>query len=296
MTMPQETYLITGAGSGLGKGVALKLAAKGFDVIAGVETLSDVALLEQEAQDKKLTLRVEKLDITDSADRERAWTWEPDVLINNAGVSYGGAMTDIPEAFLREQFEVNVFGTIFLTQGIARQMAKKRSGKIIFVSSLHGIMADPFSGPYCGSKYALEAFGEAMAQELQEFNIEVQMINPGPYLTGFNDREYETWKRWNDDPTQRLFDYENLAFPYEQLDPEKAIKDMVKFITKSNDFRNITPKALKIMAKKRQSDLWKRKSDADLGHRHPLIRKSNEIEPATTPTEGIIDKIKDTFS
>lgn len=292
--MKEKTYLITGAGSGLGKGVAFGLADQGETVIATVETLSEVSALILDAEKKGLSLQVEKLDITDRADRERFIDRDIDVLVNNAGISLGGAMLDIPENILREQFEVNVFGTIFLTQIIGRQMAKRRSGKIIFVSSVHGLMADPFSGPYCGSKYALEAFGESMAKELQEFNIQVQVINPGPFLTGFNDREYEAWKRWDNDPADRLFDYENLAFPYEQLNPKKAIKDMIKIISgKSDNYRNVTPKALAVLAKKRQKELWNRKCDEDLGQRHEMIEKSLKIDPATKPIEGVINRIKD---
>ena len=290
--MKQEIYLITGAGSGLGKGVAFGLAKQGEHVIAAVETLSDVSALKLE--EEKLTIEIEKLDITDPADRERFADRDIDVLVNNAGISLGGAIVDVPEHMLREQFEVNVFGTILLTQVIARQMAKRRSGKIIFVSSVHGLMADPFSGPYCGSKFALEAFAEAMAKEMQEFNMVVQVINPGPFLTGFNDREYEAYKRWKDDPAQRLFDYEKLSFPYEQLDPEKAVKDMIKIISgKSSDYRNCIPKAIAVLAKKRQKELWDRQIDEDLGRRHELIERSLEIDPATKPVEGIINRIKD---
>lgn len=192
--MVQETYLITGAGTGFGKGIALGLAEQGKKVIAGVETMSEVSALVKEAKEKEIEIQVEKLDVTDPADRERAWTWDVDVLLNNAGISEGGSLVDIPEERLRNQFEVNVFGPILLTQKIAKAMVKKQRGKIVFMSSVSGLMADPLSGPYGGSKFTLEAFAESLSKELQEFNVQVSTINPGSYLTGFNDREFEAWR------------------------------------------------------------------------------------------------------
>lgn len=292
--MEPEVFLITGAGTGFGKGIALGLAEQGKRVIAGVETLSEVSALGKEAEEMKLDLRVEKLDITDPADRERASDWEVEVLLNNAGISEGGSLIDIPEERLRNQFEINVFGTILLTQKIARGMVKKGRGRIIFMSSVSGLMADPLSGPYGGSKFALEGFAESLSKELQEFGVQVATINPGPYLTGFNDREFETWRMWQDNPTERLYDYEELAFPYEQFDPEKAVKEALKVVTgETTDYRNVIPKAMSAMVKKRQKELWDRKTDDELGERHPIVQKSMDIEPATSPVEGIVNKIKD---
>lgn len=292
--MVQETYLITGAGTGFGKGIAFGLAELGKKVIAGVETMSEVSALEKEADEKKLKLQIEKLDVTSPEDRERAWSWDIDVLLNNAGISEGGSLVDIPEKHLRNQFEVNVFGPMLLTQQIAKSMIKKQRGKIIFMSSVSGLMADPLSGPYGGSKFTLEAFAESLSKELQEFNVEVATINPGPFLTGFNDREFEAWKRWQDNPAERIFDYEKLAFPYEQFDPEPVIKASIKVLTgDENNYRNVIPKAMVSMIKKRQKELWDRKTDESLGERHELVQKSFDIEPGTTAVEGIVNKVKD---
>lgn len=294
--METDTYLITGAGTGFGKEIAFQLAEAGHQVIATVEIMSQVSALSQEADERGLTLRIEKLDVTDPADREKAWEWDVDVLLNNAGISEGGAVADIPEDHLRRQFEVNVFGPVLLTQRLAKKMIQNGHGRIVFISSVSGLMADPLSGPYGASKFAIEGFAESLAKELQGFNVEVAVINPGPYLTGFNDREFEQWKNWQDDPAQRLFDYDQLAFPYEQFDPQAVIKPTIKVLTgEKKDYRTVIPKAMVALVKKRQDELWNRKTDDELGHRHDLIEKSLEIEPATTPTKGIINKIKEKF-
>jgi NAD(P)-dependent dehydrogenase (short-subunit alcohol dehydrogenase family) len=79
-----------------------------------------------------------------------------------------------------------------------------------------------FTGIYAASKHAVEAIAETMKLELQEFGIEVATVNPGPFLTGFNDRMFQTHEGWEDDPSQRLFDYSKLAFPRAQYDPRRC--------------------------------------------------------------------------
>jgi Dehydrogenases with different specificities (related to short-chain alcohol dehydrogenases) len=101
---------------------------------------------------------------------------------------------------------------MLFTQEFARKMVHKRKGRIVFISSISGLMVNPFSGPYSSSKFAIEGIASTLSQELKEFGIEVATVNPGPYLTGFNDREFNTWKTWDDDLSKRIFNYENLAF------------------------------------------------------------------------------------
>lgn len=292
-----KTYLITGAGSGFGRGIALKMAKDGEKVIAAVHTPAQARELEVFAAKKKLIMRVEILDITNPKDRERAGRWDVDVLLNNAAVSLGGSMADIPEEMLREQYEVNFFGTIFLTQKVVHQMIPKKAGKIVFVSSVHGLMADPISGPYCGTKFAMEASAEALRYELQEYGIEVALINPGPYLTGFNDREYESFARWRDDPSTRLYEYDRMAFPYEQIRSiDAVVKGTIDVMTgKNKDFRTVIPGPIGLYAKSRQRELWRAKSDDDLGKRHPLIQKALEMKPAMSIPQGIRRKLTRPF-
>lgn len=206
-------------------------------------------------------------------------------------------LSDLRDEVIRLINATAIFGTILLTQGYAKQMARRRRGRILIVSSIHGIAADPLVGPYCASKHALEAFGEALAKEMQEFAVQVQMINPGPYLTGFNELEFESWKDWQDDPEGRIFDYSKFAFPYPQFAPEGAIKEMLAIISGKRDkFRNIVPRSMSVVAKKMQKGPWKRSADKDLFIIDSTIMRSKEMEPATKPGEAVIDKLKDIFS
>ena len=150
--MSTEKILITGARTGFGKIFASELARKGHDVIATTETSSQVSALESEIAEEGLTMQIEKLDVTDPNDRENAWDWDIDVLVNNAAIKEGGSLVDIPEDNLQNQFDVNLFGPILLTQGFARQMVERNQGRIVFVSSISGMMVNPFSGPYSALK------------------------------------------------------------------------------------------------------------------------------------------------
>lgn len=153
--MKQKRILVTGAGSGFGREVALRLAARGHRTIAGVRGAGQAADLREEAGRRGVPLRVETLDITVAADRERAWEWDIDVLLNNAGSAEAGASAEIPLELVRALFETNVFANLELTQGFVRRMVEqKRGGKVLFVSSIAGLITGPYTGPYCASKHA----------------------------------------------------------------------------------------------------------------------------------------------
>jgi len=280
--MIMNKVLVTGAGTGFGNEIALRLAAQGFDVIAGVEIIAQVQAVKEQAKSRGVALRVEKLDVTSEDDRQKAWHWDIDVLLNNAGISEGGSMADIPAENLRHQLEVNLVGPVLLTQGIVKKMVAKGKGKIVFMSSVAGLTADPFTGAYSASKHAIEAVAEALGKELQEFGIEVATINPGPFLTGFNDRMFETWTSWKDDATKRLFNYEKMAFPHEQYDPEPVFETTIGVISgEIKTYRNVEPKEIIAQQRAQLDAAWERRVDEQLGERSELVQKAYDIEPET---------------
>lgn len=280
--MDTKIILLTGAGSGIGKLTALVLAKLGHQVIATTENHKQADLLKQDAQALNIPLQVEKLDITNETDRETAWNWDIDILVNNAAIKEGGSLVDIPEENFRRQYEVNVFGTLLFTQGFARKMVERGSGRIVFVSSVSGLMVNPFSGPYSSSKYAVEAIAKTLSQELQGFNVEVATINPGPYLTGFNDREFNTWKTWNDQPSERIFNYEKLAFPFAQEDPVDTVVPAVRAILgKTKKFRNVIPKKLIPAIQLVNAWDWLKRSDCRLGKQNFFVKQAYQRAPAS---------------
>src|SRR2546423_2045709 len=179
-----KTVLITGAGSGFGRGAAIELARRGHKVIAAV--LNERQAADLARAEPKLT--VVKIDITDANDIAKLDQWNVDVFIANAAIGQTGPLSLVPLERLRAVFEVNVFGTFAITQRVAQAMRKKRAGRIIITSSIGGVRAGVGSGPYTMTKHAIQAFGTALRAELKMFGVDVCLINPGPYATGFNDR------------------------------------------------------------------------------------------------------------
>lgn len=275
-----KKVLITGAGTGFGQEVAMRLAEKGFDVIAAVEIYGQVQTLKRQASERGVALQVEKLDVTDDGDRRKALDWDIEILVNNAGIGEGGSTLDIPAPNIRRQFEVNVTGPLLLTQGIAKQMVKRGEGRIIWVSSREGLNVNPFTGLYSASKHALEAIAESMKDELQEFGVEVATMNPGPFLTGFNDRIFDTWESWEDDPADRLYDYSQLAFPRPQFNPEPVNATLTALAAGEIDtYRNLEPESMIEETKELTMAPWDKKTTDGLGTRNDGIQDAFDMEP-----------------
>jgi NAD(P)-dependent dehydrogenase (short-subunit alcohol dehydrogenase family) len=274
--------MMTGTGSGLSNGAAFELARRGHDVIACVENYPQLRALEIQAEEAGLSLQIEKLDVTREGDRDRAAGWDVDILVNGAGIIEGGAIVDLPSDNLRRQLETNVIGPAALTRVVARGMVKRGSGKIVFVSSVVGIITGPFVGAYSASKFAVEAIAQTMATEMQEFGIEVATINPGAFLTGFNDAGFLTPKGWEDDPSARVFDYDKLAFPFEQFRPEDGFESMADAIVAEGGLaRNVITPDLAEEVREASMGAWTRKTNDGLGSRAALVQKAYDIEPET---------------
>jgi NAD(P)-dependent dehydrogenase (short-subunit alcohol dehydrogenase family) len=239
------TVMITGAGSGFGKGAALALAERGHRVIATTESEEQATALRTEAPG----LTVEKLDIT-SDDVAIAADWDIDVLINNAGAGQTGPLADVPLDRVRRLFDVNVFGTLAVTQAVLPRMVAKGSGRIIIMSSISGVLSAPAFGPYSMTKHALEAMGKAMRTELADQGVDVCLINPGPYLTGFNDRMADSmWEWFGSDAVNAaatpLFEMMRDFVKNDQRDPVEVVDRLVELTeAETTEEHNFVPPEL----------------------------------------------------
>jgi len=108
-----------------------------------------------------------------------------DAVVNNAGLGYAGALEDTSVDEARRQFETNLFGVHRVCRAVLPHMRERRAGRIVNMSSLGGLVTVPFQGMYCASKYALEAYTQALRMEVRPFGIQVAMIEPGDFATGF---------------------------------------------------------------------------------------------------------------
>jgi short-subunit dehydrogenase len=235
-----KTVMITGAGSGFGKLASLALADRGHQVIATTETDQQADALRAEAPQ----LTVERVDIT-SDDIARVTAWDIDVLVDNAGAGQTGPMADIPMDRVRRLFEVNVFGTLAVTQQVLKGMVARGSGRVIIMSSIAGVLSAPTFGPYSMTKHALEAMGKAMRGELAPLGIDVTLLNPGPYQTGFNDRMAESMWEWFGDGSlnasaSELFRAVGDMVTSGQMDPNEVAQRIVELteaeVTSENNF------------------------------------------------------------
>lgn len=249
--MKKRTILITGAGSGLGKGSAIGLAKEGHKIIAAVHTWEQMSRFIDDLKDANYKQNIEliKLDVLDPMDCERALKYDIDILVNNVGIGQTGPMAEIPVDLVRDVMETNVFSPLEFSQPFIKKMVKKGKGKVVFVSSVAGLTTSAFLGPYNASKHALEAIVQCLRDELQPFGVTVATINPGPFETGFNDRMYDTYKQWfdEDESFTSLKDIEKAAksMANNQFDPQGMIDKMVEVIPmKEHTFRTVFPESI----------------------------------------------------
>jgi short-subunit dehydrogenase len=190
--------LVTGCKGGIGLDAAQRLAARGHTVYATVHSESAIEAVKTSFGANAVNVTVEKIDITNPADRDKAGKWDVDVLINNAALGDSGPLAEIDIERLKRVLDVNVFSTLELTRAFISKMAEKKRGRIIFVGSMAGLMPTPFLAPYGMSKFALESVAFALRTELKPFGIEVVMVNPGGYNTGFNQKNIGKKYEWLD--------------------------------------------------------------------------------------------------
>lgn len=252
-----QRILITGASSGFGRGAAIELARLGHQVVAAAETWPQVRSLRAEAAEAGVALEVIKLNLLDPIDIAHAGSFDPDVLVLNAGVMEGGSIVDIPMQRVRESFEINVFGHMQLVQAIVPKMVARRSGKVVWTSSMGGILVVPFLGIYCATKHAIEGIAGSMKAELAPYGIKVATVNPGVFGTGFNDTGAESYVQWYNanSAVVPMPDFGDALAS--QADPKEMIDAMVEIIPADQHlYRTMRPLATIDAAKQWQETEW----------------------------------------
>jgi NAD(P)-dependent dehydrogenase (short-subunit alcohol dehydrogenase family) len=192
--MPKQespVWLITGCSTGLGRALARLVIDRGWRAIVTARDKARVEDLVRGAEDRTLALA---LDVTDNGqiDAVVAAAREKfdriDVLVNNAGYGYQSTVEEGEEAEIRAQFDTNVFGLFAITRAVLPAMRAQRSGRIINITSVAGLIGFPGSGYYAASKHAIEGFSDSLRAEVEPLGIGVTCVEPGPFRTDWAGR------------------------------------------------------------------------------------------------------------
>lgn len=195
MTNNKQVWFITGAGRGMGVEFAKAALAKGYQVVATGRNTDKVA----KALGDDENLLIVKLDITNPTDAENAVKLAVDrfgridVLINNAGNFYAGFFEELTPQQIERQITTNLFGPMNVTRAVLPVMRKARSGHIISISSLAGLMGAEGVSAYTASKFGLEGWMESLRFDVSPFGIKTTVVEPGLFRTEFLESETTTW-------------------------------------------------------------------------------------------------------
>jgi short-subunit dehydrogenase len=201
----ESIAIVTGSSTGNGFETSLLLAKNGFHTYATMRNPEKSTRIKEIATNENLPLEVSQLDVTDDKSVANAIDiignrhQRIDVLVNNAGYEHHGAVEELSMDEIRAQFETNFFGAVRVMKAVLPIMRKQRSGTIVNVSSIGGLIGVPLNSAYVGSKFALEGFSESMKYELEGFDIKVILIEPGAVKTNYLDNAKQAQKAMNPD-------------------------------------------------------------------------------------------------
>jgi short-subunit dehydrogenase len=241
----KKNILVTGASSGFGLLIANELYRMGYHVIGTSRTPNKV-----QVPFKMIALDLDSDEsISSLPDRLFKEVGKIDILINNAGFLVTGIAEEIPIELGRKQFETNFWGTIKVTNAILPFLRKQKSGKIITVGSINGLVSFPSTSYYAATKHALEGYFKTLRYELTEFNIKVVMIEPGSFKTNIMENSSTTINRIEDYNRLRAKSEKYADFIVEQgEDPKMVASKVLKVVeTENPKFRNLVGKGLAVL-------------------------------------------------
>lgn len=246
MVILMKKILFTGSRSGI-IGKVIDSISSDYFIYISVHTLSELERVKEKYKDFK-NIKCLKIDVTCMDDLKVLYNLDIDILVSNAAIGESGSIIDMDMDKVRDNFEVNVFGNFSLCQIVLKNMIRKGSGRVIFMSSLAGIIPIPFLGSYCASKASIIKFAECLRMELKILNknIDVCLIEPGLYNTGFNrlmlDKKY-------DDDFAIFFD--------KQIKLIRSSENLVLFLFEKRCLDSIVMKIVKVIKKEKPNFVYR---------------------------------------
>ena len=241
----KKVWLVTGCSKGLGKALVEELIAQGYPV-AGTSR-SKESLEKSIGAESDIFLPL-SMNVKEEADVKNAIALATekfgriDVVVNNAGFTHLATIEEMSDADAREEFDINVFGTLNVIRNVLPQMRAQGSGHIFNVSSLGAYNVGPLSGIYCATKHAVKAISETLAQEVKVFGIHVTDVKPGFMRTEFFGASHKTTAPRRS-PYKHLYD-KNMEFYMGQNgnqagDPKKAAKLYIETAEMENPYESL---------------------------------------------------------
>jgi NAD(P)-dependent dehydrogenase (short-subunit alcohol dehydrogenase family) len=187
----KRVALVTGTSSGIGLSAAIYLARAGFHVIATMRDVSKAVALKQRAGAEGLPIEIARLDVQEDAsikscvDHVLAAHGRIDVLVNNAGAGMVGSTEQTSIEAVQRTMDINFLGVWRCTQAVLPIMRTARSGRIVSISSVGGLIGQPFNDAYCAAKFAVEGMMESLAPVAKRFGVHIAIVEPGPVNTEF---------------------------------------------------------------------------------------------------------------
>ena len=230
-------WFITGCSTGFGRELAEEVIGRGWRAVVTARDPDSVADLVARAKDRAIAARLDvtrREEIKSAVDAAHAAFGHIDVLVNNAGFGYLAAVEEGEEDEVRAMFEANFFGAAAMIRAVLPRMRERRSGHIVNITSVGGLVGNPGSGYYAATKFALEGLGVALARETEELGIKVTAVEPGPFRTDWAGRSLRQTRHPIDDYAQSSGARREAIAERsgkQPCDPARAVQVIVEAVT-----------------------------------------------------------------
>jgi NAD(P)-dependent dehydrogenase (short-subunit alcohol dehydrogenase family) len=281
--LASQVVLVTGCSTGIGRAVARELKRTGHRAFATARRLDSIADLASEG------IETLQLDVNDPASIEKAVgavverAGQIDVLVNNAGINQFGPLMEMTLAEVRAVFETNVLGLVAMTQAVFPRMAERRSGRIVNVGSVVGVLPTPFAASYCASKAAVHMLSEVLRMEAKPFGVGVVVVQPGGVRSSIADSSSRELARFQAPPSRYHEAYEGIrkrAYASQKgaMPAEDFARDLVK-----QAFANPAPRVIRLGA---GSDTLPQLAKMPGTVRDGLLSGRYELDKISTPPKA----------
>jgi NAD(P)-dependent dehydrogenase (short-subunit alcohol dehydrogenase family) len=266
--MKNKVWFITGCSTGFGRELAKEVLAGGYKAVVTSRNVNDVQDIVDEYPENAIAVKLDvtkPVEIAAAVDLAKAHFGRIDVQVNNAGIGYFGAVEESEEEEVRRMFEINFWGLANVTKAVLPIMRAQRSGHILNVASIGGLVGFPAVGFYNATKFAVDGYSDALSKEVTPLGIKVTVICPSGFRTDWAGRSANNSKIVIEDYRGTAEANKNNIRGYsgkQPGDPVKAAKAMVAVVESENPPLHLLLGAAALKGARNKLDILKRDFDA----------------------------------